>query len=136
MQSSPVSAEMFDGEQGGLGHPTTPSPSRPSGEGRFEPVAPLDHHSTFIEELVDAEVDQLCVRAQPVKVDMGKLDASGIQAHELEGGACDMCSRSGAADETTNEGRLAGAKVAFEKKQVARPETLAEMLPGRFRFRW
>ena len=47
-----------------------------------------------------------------------------------------MCRRSGAPDEATNEGRLAGAKLAFEEKQVARPETLAEMLAGRFGFRW
>ena len=80
-QSAPVSAEMLDGEQGGLGHPNTLSPSPPTWQGGLKPVAPLDHHSTFIEELVHAEVDQLSVRAQPVKVDMGKLDASGIQAH-------------------------------------------------------
>jgi len=103
---------------------------------RFEAVAPLDHHRAIVQKLVEAQIGELGAGLQPVEVDVRDLDASGIDTHQLERRACDVCGRSRAARHAPDERGLARAKVTFEKKQIALAQASTEVLAGRLGFRW
>jgi hypothetical protein len=106
---------VLDGEEGALWCPTR-SPSPASGEGGFETIAPLDHHRALVEKLLQAKVYQLRSDLETIEIDVSDLHAARINAHQLESGARDMCRGPCASGDAPHEGRLAGAKVALEKK--------------------
>jgi hypothetical protein len=57
MEPPAVSAQMLDREQGGTWS--------------IKPVAPFHDDSTLVEELLQAEIDEVGARGKPVQVDVG-----------------------------------------------------------------
>ena len=54
---------------------------------RIEAISPLDDYGSLIEQLLEAEVTQLPGRFEPVQVDMRQLNATLVDANQLEGRA-------------------------------------------------
>ena len=101
----------------------------------FKAITPFDDDSALIKELIQPEVCQLAAVLQAVEVDVRHLQAPGVHANQLKGWARDVSRRAHASHDSADEGRLAGAKVAFEKNEIALRKPLCKLLTRRLRFR-
>src|SRR5438105_6035193 len=96
----------------------------------LEPLPPLHDHGALAGQLFEPQVTELAAVLHPVQIDVGKLQATRIDAHELKCWAGDRRMRAGASSHTADESRLAGAQLAGEQNHVARDQSLAKALSG------
>src|SRR5207302_5502063 len=95
-----------------------------------QPLAPLDHHRARVQELVETYVANFVVLLEAVEVDMSKLHAASIDAHQLESRARHLSRRSGSPSHPAHERGLARPELAFQEDEVAGAQPPAELLAG------
>lgn len=99
-----------------------------AGHGLGEQVYPFDDGGAVLEELVEAELGELCGAAQSIKVGVGEGDATGVLVHQREGRARHMAlgRHRQAFGDSLGEGGLSGAEGTLETDHIARSEQAAE----------
>ena len=97
---------------------------------RFDPVAPLHDHCSLVEKLLETELAELGTGLDSVQVDVRDLDAAWVNTHKLKRRARDVRRGARPSRDATDEGRLAGPQVAFDKDQIPLPKPAAESFAG------
>src|SRR5258706_5690084 len=105
------------------------------GARRLEAVAPLDHDRSLVQQLLDPEVDELRRALDAIQVEMRQLDPTGIEAHQLEGGARHRRGRSHATRDASDESGLPRPQLTCQQDQVTGAQAFAEALAGRLGLR-
>src|ERR1700693_1494629 len=105
------------------------------GSRRFEPVAPLHHHRSPVEQLVEPEIPELRRGLDAIEVDVRKLQPSRVHANQLKCGTCDRRGRRYATGHPADKGRLSSSQLACQENHVTDAQPLAEALAERLGFR-
>src|SRR5207245_3734034 len=129
-EASPVAAEVLDRDQSKL-EPPHPGFAGPPHKWGGKTLAPLDDDCPLVQQLLEAEVAEVISLLQPVQVDMGQLQTTGIDAYELERWTSHRRRRSRPSRHPAHEGGLAGAELAFQEDEVALAQAPAELLASR-----
>src|SRR5450759_3180984 len=83
--------------------------------GRFEPVAPLHHHGSLVQQLVQAEIPQLRLGLDALEVDMSELHPPRVHPNQLKGGTCNKRVRRRATCHTTDKSGLSRSQLAGQQ---------------------